>query len=232
MSAFPNLSPAPEGQDVNDAPPVRNASGNPRPPRFATSPGTGLVAGAAPPNATPPLDAGESKEVMDLTDEQFRRELLAENNTVPGLVLGVCGGAGLLIAAGNGFIQAGVVGAAGMSFVAVLLFLFAVVVGTIAAGILGKLFASDFESLGGLLARVGAVCAGYFLCFMGLASVMDTVFVFVLGLPILLVLAVWLLGMQPVQAFIFALAMNAIVVFAMSVVAVSLIAAIGPAPVS
>ena len=232
VSAFPNLPPAPEGPGVNAGPPVKDGSEKPRPPRFEAAPGSGFVAGAAPPNETPPLSGGESGEVIELTDEQFRRELFRENNKVPALVLGLCGAAGLLIGAANGFFEGGMVGAAGMSFVVVLLFLFAATVGTIVAGFLGKLFASDFQSIGGLMLRVGAVVAGYSLYFVGLGAVMDTVFVIVLGLPILLGLAIWLLGMHPIQAFIFALAMNAIVVISMTVVAVSLIAAIGPAPAS
>lgn len=209
MTLLPNLPPIPA-----DEPP----------------PATGSVASAVPPNDTPPLGPElEASEVFDLSDEEFRRQLFKENHGLPLMVLGLCGGACLLIAAGKGYYDGGGIGAAGMSFVSLLLFVFALTTGTMAAWIVGKLFDSDFGSFGGLLIRVGALVCAHFLAFIGLSMAVDIVFVVILGLPVLLALAIWLLGMNPLQAFLFSITMSAIAVIALSVLAVSLVAALGPA---
>ncbi|MFB3137851.1 MAG: hypothetical protein ACE10B_01350, partial [Phycisphaerales bacterium] len=85
-----------------------------------------------------------------------------------------------------------------------------VVLSTFAAWVVTKMFGEDFRSLSGLLLRVSAVVAAQFLLFLGLTAVIGPIPAILASVPILLVLSMWLLGMNLFQAFVFAVLLKMI----------------------
>lgn len=142
-------------------------------------------------------------QIEFLSEEEFRKEFLRENHLFPLLVLGICGGLAFVITAAGGLAEGGVAGAIGAGIVIVALFGVCALTGSLAAWAVGKLFAEDFGSFPTLLLRIAAVTAGEFLIFMGLAALMGPIPTIFLGLPVLLVLVIWLVGMSLLQAFVF-----------------------------
>ena len=142
-------------------------------------------------------------QVVFLSEEEFRRDLLKENHLLPLLVLGICGGLAFLITAFGGLAEGGVAGAIGAGIFFGALFGVSALTGSLAAWAVGKLFAEDFGSFPTLLLRIAAVTAAEFLVFMGLAALMGPIPTLLLGLPVLLVLVIWLVGMNLFQAFVF-----------------------------
>ena len=142
-------------------------------------------------------------QVVFLTEEEFRKDFLKENHLLPILVLVVCGGLAFLITAIGGLTEGGAAGAIGAGIFFGALFGVSVLTGSLAAWAVGKLFAEDFGSFPTLLLRIAAVTAGEFLIFMGLAVLMGPIPTILLGLPVLLVLVIWLVGMSLLQAFVF-----------------------------
>ncbi len=142
-------------------------------------------------------------QVEFLTEEEFRKEFLKENHLLPLLVLGVCGGLAFVISAVGGLAEGGVAGAIGAGIFIGALFGVSALTGSLAAWAVGKLFAEDFGSFPTLLLRIAAVTAAEFLIFMGLAALMGPIPTLLLGLPVLLVLVIWLVGMSLLQAFVF-----------------------------
>ncbi len=141
--------------------------------------------------------------VAFLSEEEFRKQFLRENHLLPLLVMGICGGLALVIAAAGGLAEGGVAGAIGAGIFIVALFGVSALTGSLAAWAVGKLFAEDFGSFPTLLLRIAAVTAAEFLIFMGLAAMMGPIPTILVGLPVLLVLVVWLVGMNLLQAFVF-----------------------------
>ncbi len=142
-------------------------------------------------------------QVVFLTEEEFRKDFLKENHLLPILVLVICGGLAFVIAAIGGLAEGGVAGAIGAGIFFGALFGVSVLTGSLAAWAVGKLFAEDFGSFPTLLLRIAAVTAAEFLIFMGLAALMGPIPTLLLGLPVLLVLVIWLVGMSLLQAFVF-----------------------------
>ena len=149
-------------------------------------------------------------QVVFLTEEEFRKDFLRENHLLPILVLVVCGGLAFLITALGGLTEGGAAGAIGAGIFFGALFGVSVLTGSLAAWAVGKLFAEDFGSFPTLLLRIAAVTAAEFLVFMGLAVLMGPIATILVGLPVLLVLAVWLVGMNLLQAFVFSVILKMI----------------------
>ncbi len=142
-------------------------------------------------------------QVVFLTEEEFRKDFLSENHLLPILVLVICGGLAFVIAAIGGLAEGGVAGAIGAGIFFGALFGVSVLTGSLAAWAVGKLFAEDFGSFPTLLLRIAAVTAAEFLIFVGLAALMGPIPTILLGLPVLMVLVIWLVGMNLFQAFVF-----------------------------
>ncbi len=149
-------------------------------------------------------------QVVFLTEEEFRKDFLRENHLLPILVLVVCGGLAFLITAIGGLTEGGVAGAIGAGIFFGALFGVSVLTGSLAAWAVGKLFAEDFGSFPTLLLRIAAVTAAEFLVFMCLAALMGPIPTILVGLPVLLVLVVWLVGMNLLQAFVFSVILKMI----------------------
>ncbi len=180
-------------------------------------PAAELAPSAAPPgDVTPPLPlagvvttpTGETG--VFIPEHQVFDEVMKENHTLPAAVAVLCGGLTLGIYAAQGLAQAGPVGAIGMCVLMGVVLAVSVVLSTFAAWVVTKLFGENFGSLGGLFLRVSAVVAAQFLLFLGLTAVIGPIPAMLESVPILVVLSVWLLGMNLFQAFVFAVILKMI----------------------
>ena len=149
-------------------------------------------------------------QVVFLTEEEFRKDFLKENHLLPILVLVVCGGLAFLITAIGGLTAGGAAGAIGAGIIFGALFGVSVLTGSLAAWAVGKLFAEDFGPFPTLLLRIAAVTAAEFLIYMGLVALIGPIPTILVSLPVLLVLVIWLVGMNVLQAFVFSVILKMI----------------------
>ena len=154
------------------------------------------------------LTGPNGEKAVYLSDEEVDREFLKESHTLHIAIASVCSGLFLIIYAGIGMVGAGPLGGIGLAVLGAVLLGVSVAVGTGAAWIVGKLFGEDFGAFRILTLRVGAVVSAQFLVLMGFAAVVGPILAILISLPVLLFLAVWLLGMNLFQAFVFTVVMK------------------------
>ena len=166
----------------------------------------------APPARVAPLrgvlTGPNGEKAVFLSDEEVERDFLKESHTLHVGIASVCSGLFLIIYAGIGMAGAGPLAGIGLAVLGAVLLGVSVAVGTGAAWIVGKLFGEDFGALSVLMLRVCAVVSAQFLVLMGFAVVVGPILAMLLSLPVLLFLAVWLLGMNMFQAFVFTVVMK------------------------
>ncbi|MEE8147175.1 MAG: hypothetical protein V3T24_06195 [Longimicrobiales bacterium] len=152
----------------------------------------------------------DGEQAVMMSEEQFMADLLREDRTLPALILAVCGGLALLILAWKLMPQAGVEGAIGAGFLLGIFFGVAVAAGTAAAWCVAKIFGEDFGTTGSLMLRIAAVTAAELLIYVVLLGVISPIVILLIGLPILLGLMMWLVGMNLFQAFVFSVILKMI----------------------
>ncbi|MHC4413979.1 MAG: hypothetical protein ACYS0G_01715 [Planctomycetota bacterium] len=171
---------------------------------------------------TPPVDTPGStapgrvvtgpdgEQVVFISEGEFVDDLLKDDLTLPKLVLAICGGVTLLILAAIGMSENGPALAIGLGIVAGIFFCIAGATGTAAAWVTGKIFGEDFGSLGSLALRVAAVTAAEILLYAALSAAFGPILTYIASLPVLLLLVVWIVGMNLFQAFVFSVVLKMI----------------------
>ena len=172
------------------------------------------------------LTGPNGEKAVFLSDEEFDGEFLKESHTLHIGIASVCSALFLIIYAGIGMAQAGPLGGVGLAVLGAVLLGVSVAVGTGAAWIVGKLFGEDFGAFRILMLRVCAVVSAQFLVLTGLAAVVGPILAILISLPVLLFLAVWLLGMNMFQAFVFTVVMKILEWFLLIFVAISIASAV------
>lgn len=159
-------------------------------------PGPGVIHG---PNGETARILSDAELVVDIEAEDHGLHIgvLAIGILASVILTGMAGGGGAL----------GLIGAAIGTVVALV---FMTPINAAAAWMVGKMFGHDFGSFPCLLLRVGAVTAAYTAVMAGATIVLGPMFSLVLGLPVMLVLAVWLLGMDVLQSMIFSIVMSSV----------------------
>ena len=172
------------------------------------------------------LTGPNGEKAVFLSDEEFDRDFLKESHTLHIGIASICSGLSLIIYAGIGMAGAGPLGGIGLAVLGAVLLGVSVAVGTGAAWIVGKLFGEDFGAFGILMLRVCAVVSAQFLVLMGFAAVVGPILAMLVSLPVLLFLAVWLLGMNIFQAFVFTIVMKILEWILLIFVALSIASAV------
>jgi len=140
-----------------------------------------------------------------LSDDQFL-DSLHTDNIAP--LVGMAVGFTSLLLLANGLVGAHGGGVTVGAFAAVasgLTLLVAVGLSFVVAKLVAMMFHADFGTFKELFLKVTAMCAAYDLVMLGVGMVAGPLFGLFLGLPALLILAVWLVGMDLFQAMVFAM---------------------------
>ena len=166
------------------------------------------------------------EKVVFLSDDEFDTEFLKENHTLHIGIASICSGLLLIIYTGIGMVESGLLGGIGLAILVAVLVGVSVAVGSGAAWIVGKLFGEDFGTFPILMLRVGAVVSAQFLVLLGIAAVVGPILAMLITLPVLLILATWLLGMNMLQAFVFTVVMKILEWVLIAFVAISIAAAV------
>jgi hypothetical protein len=185
--------------------------------------------------ASPPAFASESDPGPELqgqlgngvsivTEAEVHADIMREDHTLPVVLLIACTLMTIFISAGQVLGEAGVVGAAAVGVATFVGLGAVIVINTPAAWLVGKMFGEDFGSFPVLALRVGAVNATQMLVGLGLSTVLSPIVAMLAGFPIFLALAVWLIGMNLLQAIVFSVTVTVINLLLLSFVVMSLAA--------
>ena len=158
-----------------------------------------------------------------MTEEEYFRKSMSENHAFPVLLTMVCGGSSLFIYTMQGFEEGGTALATAMAIAISILLVTATVIGTLAAWFVAKIFAENFGSFGVLMLRIAAVSSTELLLYFGLSTVIGPYLSLLVGLPILILLTCWLVGMNLFQAFVFAVVLKIVEVLMISFTLMSIV---------
>ena len=157
-----------------------------------------------------------------MSEEEFFRKSMRENHVMPLLLTLVCGGLCLVLYTTQGFSEGGTELARSMAMGIGALLVATTLIGTAAAWFVSKIFAENFGSLGVLMLHVAAVSCTELLIYLGISTMMGPITALLVGLPILIVLSFWLVGMNLFQAFVFAIVLKIVEVLLISFLLMSI----------
>ena len=143
-----------------------------------------------------------------MSEEEYFRKSMSENHAFPVLLTLVCAGSSLSIYTMKGLSEGGTTMATSMALAVGILLVATTVIGTLTAWFVAKIFAENFGSLGVLTLRIAAVSSTELLLYFGLSTVIGPYLPLVVGLPMLILLTCWLVGMNLYQAFVFAIVLK------------------------
>jgi len=170
-----------------------------------------------------PAAAGEAKF---MTEEQYLGALKDSDNSLPLLIISVAGALLCLYYGYTGFAGGGPFGAAFTVAGGAIALLLSIGLSFVVAKIVGALFGEDFGNFLELFTKVTAFAMAYDLFMVGVGMIMGPLFGLLFGLPAVLVLAIWLIGMDFFQAMVFAMASVAIKFMLMMVLAGAILGAV------
>ena len=158
-----------------------------------------------------------------MSEEEYFRKNMSENHAFPILLTLVCGGSSLFIYTMQGFAEGGTALATAMAMAISILLVAATVIGTLTAWFVAKIFAENFGSFGVLMLRIAAVSSTELLLYFGLSTVIGPILSMLVGMPILILLTCWLVGMNLFQAFVFAVVLKIVEVLMISFTLMSIV---------
>jgi hypothetical protein len=149
----------------------------------------------------------QGEQGVFISDDQFIHEFLKENYTVPTTVLIVSAVLGLAIYGYQGYaaseIGMGLMGAMGGCIVMCVMLAVACLTSTAAGWVVCKIFGEDYGSIGGLLLRFSAVAAAQLPVFAVINALVGGLLSLCFFLPALIVLAIWVAGLDVLRAFVY-----------------------------
>lgn len=143
-----------------------------------------------------------------MSEEEYFRKNMSESHAFPILLTLVCGGSSLFIYTMRGFAEGGTELATAMALAVGILLVASTLIGTAAAWFVSKIFSENFGSFGGLMLRIAAVSSTELLLYFGLSTVIGPILSLLVGLPLLILLTCWLVGMNLFQAFVFSIVLK------------------------
>lgn len=158
-----------------------------------------------------------------MTEEEYFRKSMGENHAFPLLLTLVCAGASLSIYTMKGLSEGGTTMATSMALTVGILLVATTVIGTFVAWFVSKIFAENFGSFGGLMLRIAAVSSTELLLYFGLSTVIGPILSLLIGLPLLILLTCWLVGMNLFQAFVFSLVLKIVEMLMISFTLMSIV---------
>ena len=158
-----------------------------------------------------------------MSEEEYFRKSMSENHAFPVLLTLVCAGSSLSIYTMKGLSEGGTTMATSMALAVGILLVATTVIGTFVAWFVSKIFAENYGSFGGLMLRIAAVSSTELLLFFGLSTVIGPVLSLLAGLPLLILLSCWMVGMNLFQAFVFAIVLKIVEVLMISFTLMSIV---------
>ena len=202
MTRIPNMPPVKAGEAVPEQPGVQTISDGP-------------ASSGPPPSAQEPPQlpflhskAGQQPEGTFISDDQFMHDFMKETHTVPLAVLIVSTVLSFLIWGYQGFVASeigyGLAGALGGCIFIGLLLGVSCLTATAAGWIICKIFGEDYGSVGVLFLRFSAVAAAQFpvvaLIYAVVGGIIPSMFLLV---PVMIILAMVVAGLDVIRAFLF-----------------------------
>ncbi len=158
-----------------------------------------------------------------MSEEEYFRRNMSENHAFPFLLTLVCSGSCLFIYSMQGLAEGGTVLATSMAIAVGILLVASTLAGTAAAWFVSKIFAKNFGSLGVLMLHIAAISSTELLLYFGLSTVMGPYLPLLVGLPMLILLTCWLVGMNLYQAFVFAIVLKIFEMLMISFILMSIV---------
>ena len=160
-----------------------------------------------------------------ISEEEFFRKSMRENHTLPLILTVGCGGLCLVLYTMRAFSEGGTELATSMAIGISILLAASTLTGTAAAWFVAKIFGENFGSIGVLTLHIAAVSCTELLIYLGVSTVMGPITSLLVGLPCLIILSVWLVGMNLFQAFVFAIVLKIVEVLLISFILMSVASA-------
>lgn len=159
--------------------------------------------------ATPsPVPAPAPPPGTFISEEEYFRKNLRENHTLPLILTVGCGGLCLVLYTMQAFSEGGTELATSMAIGISILLAASILTGTMSAWFVSKIFAENFGSIGVLTLHIAAVSCTELLIYLGVSNLIGPIMSLLVGLPILIILSVWLVGMNIFQAFVFSIVLK------------------------
>ena len=212
MSRLPNMPSAEAGGAVPEQPGTDQSG-------VHTIPG-GPAPSAPPPSAQEPPQlpfmhsrAQQEPEGTFISDDQFMHDFLKETHTVPLTVLIISTVLAFMFWGYQGYagseVGFGLAGALGGCGTAAVLLGITCLTSTAAGWIICKMFGEDYGSPGALILRFSAVAAAQLPIFMAIGVVVGGLMsLFFFFLPVMMVLAMFVAGLDLVRAFVYIVILN------------------------
>ena len=158
-----------------------------------------------------------------MSEEEYFRKSMSENHAFPVLLTLVCAGSSLSIYTMKGLSEGGTTMATSMALAVGILLVATTVIGTLTAWFVAKIFDENFGSFGVLMLRIAAVSSTELLLYFGLSTVIGPYLPLLVGLPMLILLTCWLVGMNLFQAFVFAIVLKIVEMLLISFTLISIV---------
>jgi hypothetical protein len=165
-----------------------------------------------------------------ISDDQFMQDFLKEDHTVPMTVLIVSGVLSFLIYGYQGMAASdpglGFAGAIGACLIIAVLMAASCLTSTAAGWIIAKMFGEDYGSPGALILRFSAVAVAQFPIFAAIGAVVGGLMSLFFFLPVMLLLAMFVAGLDLIRAFVFIVILNVVNWILFAFIAVSFASAV------
>ncbi len=160
-----------------------------------------------------------------ISEDEFFRKNMRENHTLPLLLTVGCGGLCLVLYTMRAFSEGGTELATSMAIGISILLAASTLTGTAAAWFVAKIFGENFGSIGVLTLHIAAVSCTELLIYLGVNTLIGPLMSLLIGLPCLIFLSVWLVGMNLFQAFVFAIVLKIVEMLLISFILMSVASA-------
>lgn len=160
-----------------------------------------------------------------ISEDEFFRKNMRENHTLPLILTVGCGGLCLVLYTMRAFSEGGTELATSMAIGISILLAASTLTGTAAAWFVSKIFGENFGSIGVLTLHIAAVSCTELLIYLGVNTLIGPLMSLLIGLPCLIFLSVWLVGMNLFQAFVFAIVLKIVEVLLISFILMSVASA-------
>jgi len=210
MSRLPNMPPSGTGEAVPEQPRAEQSGMHTITEDQAPS---GPPPSAQEPPQLPFLHSKAAQpEGTFISDDEFMQDFLKETHTVPLTVLIVSAVLTFLIFGYQGLASAepgmGLVGAIGGCLVIAVVMGITCLTSTAAGWIIAKMFGEDYGSPGALILRFSAVAVAQVPIFTAIGTVVGGLMSLFFFLPIMLVLAMFVAGLDVIRAFVYIVILN------------------------
>ena len=156
-----------------------------------------------------------------ISEDEYFQKNMRENHTLPLLLTVGCGGLCLVLYTMRAFSEGGTELATSMAIGISILLAASTLTGTAAAWFVSKIFGENFGSIGVLTLHIAAVSCTELLIYLGVNTLIGPLMSLLIGLPCLIILSIWLVGMNLFQAFVFAIVLKIVEVLLISFILMS-----------